>query len=190
MSANSAIITGGLSYDNSTNVISQTDGLGHTYLGWDVAAELTLSQTLKATDVGGAYEDYHIANYSEALSFFSLATGLDVLPGQFNSADSTAYGDHIFGNNLLSGLSLAWFMSDNGKYANSLRTGHGFISVNLRHGRSLSSSDIFSKDGNSSGEYVSWLLVSDPANVPEPATLSQFVLGLAGLVFTRRQKKS
>lgn len=70
------IVTGKLTYDPATNIITGTDG--STYLGWDQALDLTYTQVVTATSVGGKFADYHIANKAEAYRFYNLATDTDV----------------------------------------------------------------------------------------------------------------
>ena len=63
-SAHAAVVTGDLSYDSGTGLITSTSGL--TYLGWDVAANLTYAETVASTSSGGIYKDFHIASQTEA----------------------------------------------------------------------------------------------------------------------------
>jgi hypothetical protein len=115
-SAHAAVVTGDLSYDSGTGLITSTSGL--TYLGWEVAADLTYAETVTGTSSGGIYEEFHIASQTEAFTFFnavnSAADVVDVSGQNFHFALglSALDGQSRFGNNNNDSNSYAYFLSD------------------------------------------------------------------------------
>jgi len=95
--------TGGLTYDDSTHVITGTDGT--SYLSWDRDTRLTFDQTIDATAVGGVYEAYHIASENEAAAFRQLAA-TDGTTWEFTSIRSPGADPDggIFGDAFHSGV--------------------------------------------------------------------------------------
>ncbi|WP_028866227.1 hypothetical protein [Psychromonas aquimarina] len=191
LSANAAIITGGLSYDDTgTHLITGTNDL--TYVGWGETASYNYAQTVAATQAGGLYEDYHIANQSEAREFFTLATGAAAPTGNgelFANADNFHFR---FGNNYIEEpVAAALFLadlSDSGEDAGLLLSRDGTILMK-NSWLSIGETDYYSELGEGPWDkHITWLLVSDKASVPGPATSLILGLGLLGLGFARKQK--
>jgi len=197
MSASSAIITGGLSYDDTgTKLITGSNG--KTYLGWAEVAGLTYTETLAETMSGGAYSDFHIASEVEAYDFFNLATG-SVLPtgtpsyyAKLRDSGNCSFDCNPFGN--------SWEASDS-DYISFLSSHDGVLGLmGVTNGDdhaeiwsqswSLQFLDDHSHDADMNGRYNIGLLLVKSTSVSEPATISLLGLGLAGLGFARRRKQS
>lgn len=192
------VITGDLSYDDTTDVITNTVS-GETYLGFDVLQDLTYAETVAMTSAGGAYESWHIASQAEAVEFFTAA----VEPFTFTD-DTVSYASTAstfmngFGDNFIdSGNDVAWFLDDDTGmagyvyfYENQV-TNH-FINTNWN---TIDYSDNYSASpGAIVSHYpISWLLVGGTADthaVSEPSVMALMGLGLLGLgIMRRRQKK-
>lgn len=203
-SSHSAIIvTGDLSYNDVTEIITGVNGL--TYLGWGVAASLNYEQTKMATDTGGVYEEYHIANQAEAYVFYNDALGnltplIDTVGAQ-SERENVVRVDHRFGNNKYrnSEEDYAWFLSDEkSDWVGYLKSRASTMYIRDSK-RSIEASDHYSTLGRSHGRYdVSWLLVSDEvinieqevAPVPVPAALWLMGSELLGLVGLSSRKKA
>jgi len=187
------ITTGGLTYDDSTHVITGTDGT--SYLSWDQAASLNYAQTLAATDVGGAYEAYHIASQTEAYNFYNLAilptAGVVDAPFEqtFNTLSASFY-DGIFGANYNDEHDFAWFLSDENEQVGKLNVhSPGALKLDDYYG-SISDSDAYS--GGQTVTHATWLLVSDSNLIatPIPAALFMFAPALLGFFGFRRKMQA
>ncbi|PCJ47703.1 MAG: hypothetical protein COA99_00060 [Moraxellaceae bacterium] len=188
ISVQAAIITGDLSYDTATNVIT---GNGKSYLGWDELAHLTYNETLAYTAdnssfQGGKYAGYHIASETEALEFYGLA----ITDGQ-TGITGQSFGDNynILGvnPNISDYDSYAWFISSTTGQAGSIHAYLAGIEI-INPDIPVLETDFYSHI-TAEGLGISWLLVSDGISIPEPTTLSLFGLGLLGLGFARKQKR-
>jgi hypothetical protein len=206
ISSNAAIITGDLNYDDTgTHLITGTNGL--TYVGWGEIASYNYAQTFAATQTGGLYEDYHIANQNEASLFFSMATGTQTLLQHGDDIIFTGYEieQSAFGDNYTSWSSSAWFLLDyvrDIKRVGCMSLGSTVSppwqpSLAMRINwldQTVSRSDEFSSLGWISSRPVGWLLVSGPVPpihpVPAPSLLFIFGFGLLGLIFTRKQQRT
>lgn len=192
-STHAAVVTGDLSYDSGTGLITSTSGL--TYLGWDVAANLTYAETVASTSSGGIYEDFHIASQTEAFLFFNAVnTAADVVdvPGQnfhFANGLSSFDGQGRFGNNNNDNNSYAYFLSDESGFDVGIFSS---TSISLVINDSWAAMTFASADLQSSNSDlgVSWLLVNDASVVPVPAAVWLFGSGLLSLVGVARRKKS
>lgn len=192
----SAASVGTLSYDGSIITDSAT---GTYYLGWDQAAGLTYAETLAATQVGGIYEEYHIASQTEAYAFYHAGGGgyYDT-PGAQIIKTIGAYSAGIFGENYLAFLdrSVAWFLSDEGvdigilsvlEKSQYVDESHFYINDAIG---SFSTADRYTDLGDESR--ITWLLVSDTQNlspVPVPAAAWLFGSALLGFAGWSRHKK-
>jgi hypothetical protein len=207
--ASAAVITGSLSYDAGTDIITDT-ATTTTYLGWDVLAELTYAETLAEIASGATYDDYHIASQAEAYTFYHAARGSltdNVAPAplaaryfQFSGVD---LGDgEPFGDNETSSLDSAWFLSDPlsdqcsaiGYCVGQLGVVQGVpdsFGLDENYISVLDSDQCFSiaPHCNRYGP-VSWLLVSNAvsADMPEPSAILLIALGLLGMVGVNRRK--
>ena len=198
------IVTGNLSYNDVTEIITGSTGVN--YLGWGVAASLNYAQTITATAIGGIYEDYHIASQTEVYTFYKdalvegeyLSNGdpvIDVVGAQswtvkFNEHKSPRFGDNYRAGDR--GGDYAWFLSDEGFEIGYINI-RGAEMLFVDSSRTLAFSDQYSASGSSPNQAISWLLVSDEqvSQVPVPATIwlmGSALLGVAGL--SKRKKRA
>jgi len=155
--------------------------LSTTYAGWNLATE---SQVLTLANNAFNVSDANYTNNSSGTTYASFsgsnyanwstieAMGLNVVYGT-DSQTGSPYG-----------YSLGWFDDTTGSlsYLYVTSSNGGSYSGNI-YGRNTNMSNY----GSETSTYYGTLLVK---SVPEPATLSLFGLGLIGLGFARRQKKS
>jgi hypothetical protein len=186
---------GNLTYDGT-----YISGDGRTYLGLDTIASWDYQSTFDATQAGGSYADFRIANTADADFFIGSLFGAE--PYDCSAAGSPLGG---FCGTLL-GWSHAYFGNSNGMGQDSffftsdedpgLSVGHVRI---LSHGLmylhpawgSIGLSDEFSEHGSRPWRDVPWLLVMDTvASVPEPSILALMGLGIFGIGFARRRRQS
>ena len=199
--ANAATITtGNLSYNDITEVITNTNGLH--YLGWSVAASLNHAETVAATTTGGIYEDFHIASQTEAYAFYNDALNNEVLVDhvgyQYHRSQLKNNQNHRFGNNfnLNSAFDIAWFLSDEAGYGGSLNeVGYLYSDVSnlymVDRWSTIATSDFYSANNNRVTSHISWLLVSDEqvSQVPVPAAIWLMGSALLGLTGISKRKK-
>jgi len=192
------ITTGGLTYDDSTHVITGTDGT--SYLSWDRDTRLTLAQTFEATAVGGVYEAYHIASETEAYAFFDLAT----TPANFGpfhytftstrSPDADPVGG-IFGDSYDATVNseTAYFLSDSDGWSGSIDFNHFYGYAEKSSSLlPLSYMDEQMQRQADNGYHTNWLLVSDTKLIatPIPAALFMFAPALLGFFGFRRKMQA
>ena len=168
IAAKADVVTGGLSYnDVETHLITGSNGL--TYVGWNEAAELTYAETLAATQEGGAYAGFHIANLAEAQEFFSLATGFTMFtPGsdELVTISNGSLNDRFGSNMGTSHYSMAWFIDDvNPREAGYIQSDDYSLKLTV-DSEFISETDEYSAYGmfggtEGSGWNITWLLVSD-----------------------------
>jgi len=190
--ANAGVITGLLDYDSTSGIITNTQ-TGLTYFNWGEADGLTYQQTIDATDVGGIYEGYHIANSTEGMAFFDAATINKVNPTGtvfILNPEGILPGDRVGGTPV---EAWAWFLSDSDGFAHTIHIDNSLNITGfevLSNYRKIADTNIY--NGNIGGfPAVSWLLVEDEdskQSIPEPSTFAIFALGLIGLA-SRRFKK-
>jgi hypothetical protein len=197
--ASAAVITGSLSYDSGTDIITDT-ATTTTYLGWDVLAELTYAQTLAEIASGATYDGYHIASQAEAYTFYHAARGSLTDVGTWFSFGTFDVVDGVpFGDNDGIDYDSAWFISDVvSADPSEFRVGllgfeqgspdvFGYVEDII----SSTGSDLRSCDPLCGAfDPVSWLLVSNVASaeLPEPSVLLLMGLGLLGIVGVNRRK--
>ncbi len=188
--------TGDLSYDDSTEVITNTI-TKQTYLGWDVLSSYTYLETVDATASGRQYSDYHIANFDEAKTFFEAAIdGSCTVTSDATTACDGNYQHGFLGDNGLDDWDAAWFLGSNAGFAGRIYmnalTGPGapdyFYDV-LQH--PMWTTDRNSHSGVLSHIPISWLLVANTTSaVPVPAAIWLFGTALIGLVgYGKRKSK-
>jgi len=199
MPANSAIITHGyLTTDDTTNYITDTNS-GRMYTRFDV------NGTVKGQDgvrhVSDTFEGWSIATSEVADDFFASMLGLnastceDKRDSNINAAvcgTITGWNDGDFGASYDS-------IVDYFAYSDNLVNPSSGVHIGEISPSGGSSSLIMNEDVPlsiqvSTAHTSHFLLYKDsptstPEQVPEPATLSLLTLGLAGLSFTRKQKK-
>jgi hypothetical protein len=185
----SAVLIGNLTYDGT-----YISGDGRTYVGFDTIASWDYATTLAATQVGGPYEGFRIANTADADFFIGSLFGanadscstVDGIPSYSNIHCGTISGwtDGLFGNNSISSFDMLWFLADE----SLLEVGFNRIFDNgnvyqFEAFANLSSTDSFPD--------MSWLLVKDTvASVPEPSIIALMSLGIFGIRFARRRRQS
>ena len=186
-----AIVIGNVEYDGTTI----TDENGRQYLGLDILADYTYSQTVTATGTGGDFEGWMIADAMISDQFInSILGGASVCDGA-----GTAFLQ-------LCGVLTSW--SDGGLGANAGSSSDGWFYLNSEGGATvgadsishngevhqktswdeISTSDVFSSSDLSS-HTITWLVYQD-ATVPEPSILALMISGILGLGFASRRKSS
>ncbi len=190
------VITGDLSYNDTTDVITNTVS-SETYLGFDLLKDLTYAETVAITSAGGAYESWHIASQAEAVEFFSAAVEPFTFTDDAVSYATTAstfmngFGDDFQTN----GNDVAWFLDDDTGMAGYIyfyenQTHNHFINTNWN---TIDYSDNYSASPGAynSSTPISWLLVggtTDINAVSEPSSMALMCLGLLGLGVMRRKR--
>lgn len=193
--ANAKIVTGDLSYDNTTDLITNTD-TGKQYLDWGLLALTSYEELLPLLEIGGKYDGFHIASETEALNFFYAAASFDPDVQGFNRDDF--YLDDTFFPNQFGGnvdyASSAYFVSDAGTNRLGLifSQSNGLIEF-YDNVIKITSSNLSSLGGSCSSRQgtcqSSFLLVSDvDAQIPEPSMFALMGLGLIGLFGINRRR--
>jgi hypothetical protein len=189
--ANAALI-GNLTYDGT-----YISGDGRTYLGLNTIASWNYATTLAATQVGGAYEGFRIANTADADFFIGSLFGTNAnacstVDGIANSTfcgTITGWADGLFGNNLNNGTDSFLFIADE---ANNIEVGRFSIGTNGSTFQ-FEAYIMFSRADQralNSSTAISWLLVKDTVAAPEPSIVALMGLGLFGIGFARRRRQS
>jgi hypothetical protein len=195
--ASAVVVIGNLTYNEP-----YISGDGRTYVGLDKIAGFTYQQTLDATQVGGDYEGFRIANTADADYFIGSLFGAneDVCSTVDGIASLTlqcgtviGWADGIFGDSFDSLQDTMWFMAD--ETVDYFEVGFvtivesGKISQNERWG-SRQDSDRYAAGGANSGNGpIGWLLVKDTiVQANEPSILALMVLGIFGIGFARRRR--
>jgi hypothetical protein len=185
----SAVLIGNLTYDGT-----YISGDGRTYVGFDTIASWDYATTLAATQVGGPYEGFRIANTADADFFIGSLFGanadscstVDGIPTYSITQCGTISGwtDGLFGNNFHTGFDMFWFLADE----SPLEVGFNRIFSDGRVDQMEAWGQTSGADAN---DDMSWLLVKDTvASVPEPSIIALMGLGIFGIGFARRRRQS
>jgi hypothetical protein len=189
--ANAGLI-GNLTYDGT-----YISGDGRTYLGLNTIASWDYATTLAATQVGGQYEGFRIANTADADFFIgslfgtnanACSTSIGIIPNSF-CGTITGWADGLFGNNRGTGSDFFWFTANNTASATVSRA-HIFELGDVVYRRrfaSYASADIHK---NNVAFAAPWLLVKDTVAAPEPSIVALMGLGIFGIGFARRRRQS
>ncbi len=179
ISSATTIVTGDLTYDDATGII--TSGTGQSYLSWDQSVGKTYAEIIDATTSGGL-TDYHIATQSEAYEFynFSGGTGIDEAGSQLFSHTVTGASPAIFGQGL-SGFIFGFFLGDEAEEIGFISAGSNKITLKDSWGSIA--------DASSSAAPRIWVLAanSNVAVVPVPAAIWLMGTGLLGLIGLSRR---
>jgi hypothetical protein len=202
--ANAALI-GNLTYDGT-----YISGDGRTYLGLNTIASWDYARTLAATQVGGAYEGFRIANTADADFFIGSLFGtnanacstLDGTATNTLCGNITGWADGLFGHNTRTNSDGFWFIADE---AISHEVGLAHVAPSgvvyqLEAFISISDADRRSTWVMSA---TPWLLVKDTVAAPgpsvpgsgavaapEPSIVALMGLGIFGIGFARRRRQS
>jgi hypothetical protein len=190
-----AVLIGNLTYDGT-----YISGDGRTYVGLDTIAGFTYQETLDATqEIGGLYEGFRIANTADADYFIGSLFGANA--DNCSTVDGAAsngacgivngWDDGSFGGNTGESEDLFWFKSDETTSSEAgfviLRNDGNIVQQEI--GFSISFTDDYAIDGQSSPDYIGWLLVKDTiVQANEPSILALMVLGIFGIGFARRRR--
>jgi len=187
------ITTSDLSYNDATNIITDTQS-GTTYLDFNIVNQMSYDETVAATQIGGIYEDYHIATQDDAWAFFTAATtSLTVYDATLTYGfTDEAYHDGDFGTSSDSNVDEIWFLSSDFEGNSGLMrfydngSGHVFFTSYA----SILRTDLYAEQFRADGIPNGWLLVSDVSAVPVPAAVWLFSSGLVSLIGFARCKKA
>ena len=193
VTANSTIMMGNLSYDDTgTHTFTGING-GKSYVGWGETLFYSYEDTLALTEPGQIYEGYYLATMTEAAEFFTLATGVDVdLDTEFESAYLSPSSPNLYGENDTTfgimagdeGLSYL-FKSNKDEWGNQLIgrvTLYGYVDWMTYHATTNSNTDSSDgwQDGMTTRSHTTWLMV------PAPNSVVVFVIALISLGFNRK----
>lgn len=204
MPAHASVSVGAMSRQDGSNLID--DSLNNRqWLGWDVTRGLNYTQTLAATQSGGAFEGFRVALSADAVLFVNAmvgvfngcASGLSALcvqteNGDFERLVGESFYDYRSYFNANYDYDYGFFLAGDG----STTTAGGIEIVTLDNGldrviinhrlNSIAGVDANLDNGHSP---TGWLLFRNtPASVPEPGCLA--LTGLAMLaVRTARRKR-
>jgi hypothetical protein len=187
-----AVLIGNLTYDGT-----YISGDGRTYSGLNHIASMDYATTLAATQVGGAYEGFRIANTADANFFIGSMFGTNAnacstsTVTNVNSFCGTIIGwaDGLFGNNRGTGFDSFWFTADdiNTTLVSRARIGSlGDVSQRLEYA-SIAFADTITAQFTFPSP---WLLVKDTVAAPEPSIVALMGLGIFGIGFARRRRQS
>jgi hypothetical protein len=198
--AHAAPITtfGNLSYDGTL-----INGDGRTYVGLDTLAPLTYQQTLDKIEDDPIYAEYRIADTADADYFINSIfgdTGDSSCTDDYDKQTTTSCGtvtgwyDGAFGDNSSIGGDQFWFIANElvPQEVGQVKWQYGDELYKTNGWGSIDDSDRFVVNNGAYGErMVTWLLVTDSIAsnaVPTPSSFAIFVLGFAGIGFTRRRR--
>jgi len=193
-SVNAAIIThGNLTTDDTTNFIIDTV-TGRQYMRFD-AFDLSVTDTVTATRLGGLYEDWSIATSQVADEFYSAALGVSTTTctGATTSGISCGiisnWADGDFGATTSFRTDHFWYLSPNSPDLTYIKPlGYGLLFSDGIIKDYYASADSYLVDFIAPS--MNALLYRDVAVVPVPAAVWLFGSGLIGLVGFARSKKA
>jgi hypothetical protein len=184
-----AVLIGNLTYDRT-----YISGDGRSYIGLNTTASWNYARTFAATQVGGAYEGFRIANTADADFFIGSLFGtnndncstVDRIATTTTCGTITGWADGTFGNNNRMAMDAFWFIADESQFNEVGRTdilSSGSV-VQWERYASIASAD--------SGRFSSspWLLVKDTVAAPGPSIVALMGLGIFGIGFARRRRQS
>jgi hypothetical protein len=187
-----AVLIGNLTYDGT-----YISGDGRTYLGLNTIASWDYARTLAATQVGGAYEGFRIANTADADFFIGSLFGAnadDCSTVDGNATERfcgtiTGWADGRFGDNSIISFDAILFLADEapGSELGAMVIMNDGRVNQWESGRSISQADSLK---TSSSTATPWLLVKDTVAAPEPSIVALMGLGIFGIGFARRRRQS
>jgi hypothetical protein len=204
--SNAAIIHGNLEFDE-TNSLILDDMNSRTWLSFDTLTGSSITDLLSSLASGGAYEDYQVASFVDAILFVDAFLGTTTHPCSSITSNTVcetnySYTDGDFGDNWNTGYDYAIF--------NSITTGvndYGWIEFAVTGSRLTVQPDwtpvenvnTFFQGGPSFNQggtmgFLAWKDGVERSNnknsIPEPSTLAIFALGLMGLASSRFKKQA
>jgi hypothetical protein len=191
-----AVLIGNLTYDGT-----YISGDGRTYLGLNTIASWDYATTLAATQVGGQYEGFRIANTADADFFIGSLFGsrsdgcsnTTTFALWHNCGDITGWTDGMFGANFDGFFDTLLYYAPNSKYAGYLQINRSLGVGQIETFIPIGDTDKYSdrSPGSTVTLYMSWLLVKDTVvSVPEPSIIALMGLGIFGIGFARRRRQS
>jgi hypothetical protein len=185
-----AVLIGNLTYDGT-----YISGDGRTYVGLNTIASWDYATTLAATQVGGAYEGFRIANTADADFFIGSLFGTNAnacstIDGTANTlwcGTITGWADGVFGANITGGSDRFWFITGDPVHevGEVMMTDNGPVYQQELRG-DITTSDQFVYAHNS----ITWMLVKDTVAAPAPPIVALLGLGIFGIGFARRRRQS
>jgi len=197
IAANSTVMMGNLSYDDTDSHLFTGINGGKSYVGWAETLFYSYEETLALTQPGEIYENYYLATAYEAAEFFSLATGVFADVGteydKFKSSYLSPSLPNLYGENDSTfgitagdeGLSYL-FKSGKDEWGNQFIgrvTLYGYVNWMTYHSITTSSTDTSDawKQGMTTRSHTAWILV------PEPSSLLILSISVFGLVVARKR---
>ena len=193
--ASAVVVIGNLTY-NGTYI----SGDGRTYLALDTIASWDYATTLAATQVGGQYEGFRIANTADADYFIGSLFGtnadrcstVDGIASNVQCGVLNGWVDGNFGNNTDEFVDYFFFLSEESEsyevgFTELLRDGAVW---QYEEWSTIVDSDNYSINGPDGFFPLPWLLVKDTVAAPEPAIMALMGLGIFGIGFARRRRQS
>lgn len=206
MPAHASVSVGAMSRQDGSNLIE--DPLNNRqWLGWDVTRGLNYTQTLAATQAGGAFAGFRVAHSADAVLFVNAmlglpngcATGLSALCVQTENRDlerlvGESFYDYRSRFNANYDYDYAWFLAGDGSttMAGGIEVftqdaGADRVTINHRL-NSIAGVDANLDRGISP---TGWLLYREAtASVPEPGSLALAGLALLAACTARRKRDS